>query len=73
LCLHDTGWSQVKSSWRGGCGVFTHFKPMSRTSTTFYGLDGVLKDWLDGLHDVEAALHVVDLGLLVLDGLHLVV
>ena len=53
--------------------MFTHFKPISRTSTTFYGLDGVLKDWLDGLHDVEAALHVVDLGLLVLDGLHLVV
>jgi len=35
------------------------------------GLDGVLEDGLDGLHDTEAALHVVDLGLHALDGLHL--
>ena len=35
------------------------------------GLDGVLKDGLDGLHDTEAALHIVDLGLHALDGLHL--
>ena len=35
------------------------------------GLDGVLEDGLDGLHDTEAALHVVDLGLHALDRLHL--
>ena len=35
------------------------------------GLDGVLKNGLDGLHDTEAALHIVDLGLHALDGLHL--
>merc|ERR1712036_143446 len=35
------------------------------------GLDGVLKDWLDGLHDTESSLHVVDLWLHALDGLHL--
>merc|ERR1712036_34175 len=35
------------------------------------GLDGVLKDWLDGLHDSESSLHVVDLWLHALDGLHL--
>ena len=35
------------------------------------GLDGVLKDWLDGLHDSESSLHVVDLWLHTLDGLHL--
>ena len=35
------------------------------------GLDGVLEDGLDGLHDTEAALHIVDLGLHALDGLHL--
>ena len=35
------------------------------------GLDGVLKDWLDGLHDTESSLHIVDLWLHTLDGLHL--
>ena len=35
------------------------------------GLDGVLKDWLDGLHDTESSLHIVDLWLHALDGLHL--
>ncbi len=35
------------------------------------GLDGVLEDWLNGLHDSESSLHVVDLWLHSLDGLHL--
>ena len=35
------------------------------------GLDGVLKDWLNGLHDTESALHIVNLWLHALDGLHL--
>ena len=35
------------------------------------GLDGVLEDWLDGLHDTESSLHVVDLWLHALNGLHL--
>ena len=35
------------------------------------GLDGVLEDWLNGLHDTESSLHVVDLWLHALDGLHL--
>ena len=35
------------------------------------GLDGVLKDWLDGLHDSESSLHVVDLWLHAFNGLHL--
>ena len=35
------------------------------------GLDGVLEDWLDGLHDTESSLHVVNLWLHALDGLHL--
>ena len=34
------------------------------------GLDGVLKDWLDGLHDTESSLHIVDLWLHTFDGLH---
>ena len=35
------------------------------------GLDGVLEDWLDRLHDTESSLHIVDLWLHTLDGLHL--
>ena len=35
------------------------------------GLDGVLKDWLDGLHDTESSLHIVDLWLHSFNGLHL--
>jgi hypothetical protein len=27
------------------------------------GLDGVLEDWLDGLHDTESSLHIVNLWL----------
>ena len=35
------------------------------------GLDGVLKDWLNRLHDSESSLHVVDLWLHAFDCLHL--
>ena len=35
------------------------------------GLDGVLEDWLNGLHDTESSLHIVNLWLHSLDGLHL--
>ena len=35
------------------------------------GLDGVLEDWLNGLHDTESSFHVVDLWLHAFDGLHL--
>ena len=35
------------------------------------GLDGVLEDWLNGLHDSESSFHVVDLWLHAFDGLHL--
>ena len=35
------------------------------------GLDGVLENWLDRLHDTESSLHIVDLWLHTLDGLHL--
>jgi len=35
------------------------------------GLDGVLEDWLNGLHDSESSLHIVDLWLHAFDGLHL--
>merc|ERR1719222_1157479 len=35
------------------------------------GLDGVLEDWLNRLHDTESSLHIVDLWLHSLDGFHL--
>ena len=35
------------------------------------GLDGVLEDGLDGLHDTKSAFHIIDLGLHAFDGLHL--
>ena len=35
------------------------------------GLDGVLEDWLNRLHDTESSLHIVDLWLHAFDGLHL--
>jgi len=35
------------------------------------GLDGVLEDWLNGLHDTESSLHIVDLWLHAFDGFHL--
>merc|ERR1719229_1211426 len=35
------------------------------------GLDGVLKDWLDGLHDTKSSFHIVDLWLHSFDGFHL--
>jgi len=35
------------------------------------GLDSVLKDWLDRLHDTKSSLHIIDLWLHTFDGLHL--
>ena len=34
------------------------------------GLDGVLENWLNRLHDTESSLHIVNLWLHTLDGLH---
>ena len=35
------------------------------------GLDGVLEDWLNRLHDTESSFHIVDLWLHTFDGFHL--
>ena len=51
-----------------GCSFLAH---SSDIDDLLEGLDGVLEDWLDGLHDTESSLHIVDLGLHALDGLHL--
>merc|ERR1712007_424758 len=35
------------------------------------GLDGVLENWLNRLHDTESSFHIVDLWLHAFNGLHL--
>ena len=50
------------------CSFLSH---SSDINDLLEGLDGVLKDWLDGLHDSESSLHIVDLWLHALNSLHL--
>ena len=64
LCAFD---SFVLSAW-GCCSFLAH---ASDIDDLLEGLDGVLEDWLDGLHDTESSLHIVDLWLHTFDGLHL--
>ena len=52
----------------GGSSFLAH---SSDINDLLEGLDGVLKDWLNGLHDTESSLHIVDLWLHAFDGLHL--
>ena len=43
----------------------------SNVNNLLEGLDSVLKDWLDRLHDTESSLHIIDLWLHTFNGLHL--
>merc|ERR1719409_2127978 len=52
----------------GGCSFLAH---TSDIDDLLEGLDGVLEDWLNRLHDTESSLHIVDLWLHAFDGLHL--
>ena len=52
--------------WR--CSFLSH---SSDINDLLEGLDGVLEDWLNGLHDTESSLHIVDLWLHAFNGLHL--
>ena len=56
---------------RGGPQGSSFLAHTSDINDLLEGLDGVLENGLDGLHDTESALHIVDLGLHALDGLHL--
>merc|ERR1712166_830039 len=49
------------------CSFLTH---SSDINDLLEGLDGVLEDWLNRLHDTESSLHIVDLWLHAFDGLH---
>ena len=52
----------------GACSLLAH---TSDIDDLLEGLDGVLEDGFDGLHDTESSLHIVDLWLHAFDGLHL--
>merc|ERR1711979_3385 len=61
ICCHGS----QEDSW---CSFLAH---TSDINDLLEGLDGVLEDWLNRLHDTESSLHIVDLWLHTLDGLHL--
>ena len=60
--------SMESVSSSGCCSFLAH---SSDIDDLLEGLDGVLENWLDRLHDTESSLHIVDLWLHSLDGLHL--
>ena len=51
--------------------IYSFLAHSSDINDLLEGLDGVLENWLDGLHDTESSLHIVDLWLHAFDGLHL--
>ena len=73
--LKNLGLHMVKMfSWMYRVGDTSRCSLLSHSSDVndlLEGLDGVFKDWLDGLHDSESSLHVVDLWLHAFNGLHL--
>ena len=52
----------------GWCSFLSH---TSDINDLLEGLDGVLEDWFDRLHNTKSSLHIVDLWLHTFDGLHL--
>ena len=62
MCLSKGVYSDLSSSF------LAH---SSDINDLLEGLDGVLEDWLNRLHDTESSLHIVNLRLHALDGLHL--
>ena len=62
---------EVKFQWSTRCWRSSFLTHSSDVNDLLEGLDGVLKDWLDRLHDTESSLHIVDLWLHAFDGLHL--
>merc|ERR1719263_1157042 len=50
------------------CSLLSH---TSDIDDLLEGLDGVLEDWLDGLHETKSSFHIVDLWLHAFNGLYL--
>ena len=72
LACSDQSVSEMKS-WRSlfcslRCSFLSH---SSYIYDLLEGLDGVLEYWLNGLHDTESSLHIIDLWLHAFNGLHL--
>ena len=69
-CFKSSSWMRVEHqiSWTSISSFLAH---SSDIDDLLEGLDGVLEDWLNGLHDTESFLHIADLWLHALDGLHL--
>merc|ERR1712091_596844 len=65
---NDTKLNQKLGSIEIRCSLLSH---SSDINDLLEGLDGVLEDWLDGLHDTESSFHIVDLWLHSFDGFHL--
>ena len=57
----------MESAGAGRVSFLTH---SSNVNDLLEGLDGVLKNWLDRLHDTKSSLHIVDLWLHALAGFH---
>merc|ERR1711890_31533 len=49
------------------CSFLAH---SSNVNDLLEGLDGVLENWFNGLHDSESSFHIVDLWLHSFDGFH---
>merc|ERR1719247_1686430 len=60
-------WEAIGGSWQRRCSFLAH---SSNINDLLEGLDGVLENWLNGLHDTESSLHIIDLWLHALNGLH---
>merc|ERR1712144_57877 len=50
------------------CSFLSH---ASNIDDLLEGLDGVLKDWLNGLHNTKSSFHIINLWLHTLNSLHL--
>merc|ERR1719183_1554826 len=50
------------------CSFLSH---SSNINNLLEGLDGVLKNWFNRLHDTESSLHIINLWLHAFNGLHL--
>ena len=62
---YDQGWWLLKLD---GSSLLAH---ASNINDLLEGLDGVLEDWFDRLHNTKSSLHIVNLWLHSFDGLHL--
>ena len=58
----------ISISYRSLCSFLAH---ASDIDDLLEGLNGVLKDWLDRLHDTKSSFHIVNLWLHTFNGLHL--